>query len=239
MLGQDGLADAEFIALARRSDDGRYGWGCSAPPASSRARSAHPPTPAADRQAARPSTPSYPRHPRTTPRTSGTAHCCAAFARGAASGHAADAALSSLRSSRLPAAPRLCARPGLQLVDEEGLDAVFEDIAILAGQCRFGDCRHDTEPDCAVKRAVQSGQLATARLEHYRQLERKQRQYRVGAAGRRRGGDDTQDRLNIAAVSATLIATYRMASDTDDRVSHGRPVRATGREGGYVQDRRR
>jgi ribosome biogenesis GTPase len=60
----------------------------------------------------------------------------------------------------------------LQLVDDEGLDALFGDIAALATRCRFGDCRHDTEPGCAVRAAVESGELASDRLEHYRQLQR-------------------------------------------------------------------
>ncbi len=45
----------------------------------------------------------------------------------------------------------------LQLVDDEGLDALFGDIAALAARCRFRDCRHDTEPGCAVRAAVESG----------------------------------------------------------------------------------
>jgi ribosome biogenesis GTPase len=60
----------------------------------------------------------------------------------------------------------------LQLVDSEGLDALFGDIGALAARCRYRDCRHDTEPGCAVKAAVELGELAADRLEHYRQLER-------------------------------------------------------------------
>lgn len=60
----------------------------------------------------------------------------------------------------------------LQLVDAEGLDALFRDIAALAARCRFRDCRHDTEPGCAVRAAVELGELASDRLEHYRQLGR-------------------------------------------------------------------
>lgn len=58
----------------------------------------------------------------------------------------------------------------LQLVDDEGLGAVFEDIATLAARCRFRDCRHDTEPGCAVKDAVRSGKIPAERLGHYRKL---------------------------------------------------------------------
>ena len=67
----------------------------------------------------------------------------------------------------------------LQLVDEDGLDAVFGDIAALAVRCRYRDCRHDTEPGCAVKEAVESGELDADRLEHYRKLEREAQAYEL------------------------------------------------------------
>jgi ribosome biogenesis GTPase len=65
----------------------------------------------------------------------------------------------------------------LQLVDEDGLDSVFEDIAELSARCRFRDCRHNAEPGCAVVEAVKSGDLAADRLEHYRKLEREAQAY--------------------------------------------------------------
>jgi ribosome biogenesis GTPase len=74
----------------------------------------------------------------------------------------------------LPDGGLLLDTPGmreLQLLDDEGLDTVFADIAALAGSCRFRDCRHDTEPGCAVKEAVRSGELDAERFEHYRKLE--------------------------------------------------------------------
>lgn len=75
----------------------------------------------------------------------------------------------------LPGGGLLLDTPGmreLQLLDDEGLDTVFADVAALAGRCRFRDCRHDGEPGCAVKQAVESGELDAERLEHYRKLER-------------------------------------------------------------------
>jgi ribosome biogenesis GTPase len=65
----------------------------------------------------------------------------------------------------------------LQLVDEDGLDSVFEDIAGLSARCRFRDCRHGAEPGCAVAEAVTSGDLSAERLEHYRKLEREAQAY--------------------------------------------------------------
>ena len=74
----------------------------------------------------------------------------------------------------LPGGGLLLDTPGmreLQLLDDEGIDTVFEDITELAARCRFLDCRHDTEPGCAVRDAVQSGALDADRFEHYRKLE--------------------------------------------------------------------
>ncbi len=76
---------------------------------------------------------------------------------------------------RLPGAGLLLDTPGMRelaLVDDEGLDALFGDIAELAAGCRFRDCRHAGEPGCAVNAAVSSGALDADRLEHFRQLER-------------------------------------------------------------------
>ncbi len=73
----------------------------------------------------------------------------------------------------LPGGGLLLDTPGmreLQLLDDDGIDTVFGDIAALAGRCRFRDCRHDSEPGCAVKAAVASGELDADRFAHYRKL---------------------------------------------------------------------
>lgn len=49
----------------------------------------------------------------------------------------------------------------------ESVVAAFEDVEELAVQCRFGDCRHATEPGCAVKRAIDEGTLRRERLQSY------------------------------------------------------------------------
>lgn len=46
----------------------------------------------------------------------------------------------------------------------------FREIAERARACRFADCRHLREPDCAVKSAVESGEVAARRYESYRRL---------------------------------------------------------------------
>jgi len=46
----------------------------------------------------------------------------------------------------------------------------FREIATAAPDCRFADCRHGDEPDCAVRRAVHSGAVAERRYRSYLQL---------------------------------------------------------------------
>ena len=60
---------------------------------------------------------------------------------------------------------------GLGLWDaDQGLEAAFKDVADFARECRFRDCTHHDEPGCAVRSAVESGQLAQARLDSYHAL---------------------------------------------------------------------
>ncbi len=55
---------------------------------------------------------------------------------------------------------------------EEGMEAAFPEIEMLAAKCRFGDCRHEAEPGCAVIEAVEAGVLTQRRLDSYRDLKR-------------------------------------------------------------------
>lgn len=54
----------------------------------------------------------------------------------------------------------------------DALDATFADVAGFAARCRFGDCAHVTEPGCAVRAAVEDGDLPRRRLESWRKLQR-------------------------------------------------------------------
>ncbi len=64
--------------------------------------------------------------------------------------------------------------PGMrevQITDvASGLDEVFDDIVSLALSCRFSDCSHQTEPDCAVQAAIAEGTLDPSRLNRWRKL---------------------------------------------------------------------
>ena len=56
--------------------------------------------------------------------------------------------------------------------DGGGLGEAFHDVTELAATCRFSDCRHETEPGCAVRAAIGSGALPAERLESYRKPQR-------------------------------------------------------------------
>lgn len=53
-----------------------------------------------------------------------------------------------------------------------GLDQVFDDITTLSASCRFADCRHQSEPGCAVSAALANGTLAPERVKSWRKLAR-------------------------------------------------------------------
>jgi ribosome biogenesis GTPase len=64
--------------------------------------------------------------------------------------------------------------PGLREIqlfgDADDLAQVFPEVAELAKKCRFNDCNHNKEPNCAVKIAVDQGNLDPERLKHYRKM---------------------------------------------------------------------
>ena len=52
----------------------------------------------------------------------------------------------------------------------EGLGDAFADVEQFIGKCRFSDCRHESEPGCAIKAAIATGELDAERWESYRKL---------------------------------------------------------------------
>ena len=51
-----------------------------------------------------------------------------------------------------------------------GIERAFADVFALSETCRFRDCKHDDEPDCAVQRAVVTGDLDQRRLDSMKRL---------------------------------------------------------------------
>ncbi len=74
----------------------------------------------------------------------------------------------------LPGGALVLDTPGLReialWVTDSGLGQAFSDIEELVRECRFPDCMHRTEPDCAIKDAIASGSLPQERLDSYRNL---------------------------------------------------------------------
>lgn len=97
--------------------------------------------------------------------------------------------------------------PGLRgvglVADAESLDATFADVAELAAACRFGDCRHDSEPGCAVQAAVADGTLPARRLDSWRRLARE-------AAWQERRADARAAAAEKARVRQATAAYHRM-----------------------------
>ena len=75
----------------------------------------------------------------------------------------------------LPGGGLLVDNPGMREVHlwlaDEGLEDAFDDIAELAAHCRFSDCRHESEPGCAVRAALER-RLSPERWRGYRELQR-------------------------------------------------------------------
>jgi ribosome biogenesis GTPase len=96
----------------------------------------------------------------------------------------------------LPGGGLLVDNPGMREVHlwlaDEGFDEAFADIAALAAECKFADCRHESEPGCAVRAAVEAGRLDAKRFRSYLALRRElveleERLVRRGRSRARRG----------------------------------------------------
>jgi ribosome biogenesis GTPase len=83
----------------------------------------------------------------------------------------------------LPQGGALIDNPGMRELQlwatEDSLDDVFAEIAMLAKSCRYADCTHYGEPDCAVREALESGELDAPRFASYRKLEAEIRYQKV------------------------------------------------------------
>jgi ribosome biogenesis GTPase len=77
---------------------------------------------------------------------------------------------------RLPSGGLLIDVPGIRALKvaeiEHSIGTVFEDIELLAMQCQFADCKHATEPGCAVLKAIEENMLDRRRLANYQKLRR-------------------------------------------------------------------
>ena len=95
----------------------------------------------------------------------------------------------------MPSGAMIIDTPGmreLQLSEcEAGIAMTFADIEELARNCKFNDCRHDTEPGCAVRKAIEDGGLDERRFENYNKLDREQAFNAASMVERRAAGKST------------------------------------------------
>lgn len=107
---------------------------------------------------------------------------------------------------------------GLGLWDAEaGIGAAFPDIEDAATRCRFRDCRHGDEPGCAVRAAVEAGDIAPERFASYQDLRREAREVEARREEARRARGEK--------------ASTRRPSRTSSSARSAHPGRGGGRGG--------
>jgi len=82
---------------------------------------------------------------------------------------------SSARLFHLPKGGDLIDSPGIREfglahVSRAEVEAGFIEFRGLLGHCRFRDCKHQTEPGCALLAALQDGRISEQRMHSYRQI---------------------------------------------------------------------
>jgi ribosome biogenesis GTPase len=101
----------------------------------------------------------------------------------------------------LPGAGAVIDTPGMREIqvwgDEKRLDGAFGDIVEIARNCHFSDCRHNTEPGCAVRAAVQRGELDANHFRNYQKLQREVR----SLAARQEGHAVLEEKLRWKKIS--------------------------------------
>jgi ribosome biogenesis GTPase / thiamine phosphate phosphatase len=85
--------------------------------------------------------------------------------------------------------------PGMREIgvteNQEGVSMTFEDIRNLAGECRFTDCTHTSEPGCAVQDAIREGRISMEMYEHFKKLEREVERFSKSVADKRKKDKQT------------------------------------------------
>lgn len=76
--------------------------------------------------------------------------------------------------SLVPGGGLIIDTPGMREIQlwegSEGLSELFEDIEQLILECKFSDCKHESEPGCAIKAAIKNGSLDEKRFKSYKKL---------------------------------------------------------------------
>lgn len=74
----------------------------------------------------------------------------------------------------LPTGGAIIDTPGMRelQISQGDVEATFKDIEDLALKCHFSDCKHKSEPKCAVQEAIERGELSRERFENYEKIKR-------------------------------------------------------------------
>ena len=102
----------------------------------------------------------------------------------------------------LPSGGIIIDNPGMRELGignvDEALKTTFNDIADLAGDCRFRDCKHIQEKGCAVLNAIESGDIDESLYENYQRMQRESTHYQSSVAERRQKGKNLAKRIKKA-----------------------------------------
>jgi len=99
----------------------------------------------------------------------------------------------------LPGGGALIDTPGMRTLGmwdaAEGLALTFSDVEAVAAECRFADCSHEGEPGCAVRAALEAGELDAARYASWRRLQREERANAIRADARLASDERRRNRV--------------------------------------------
>ncbi|OQX78708.1 MAG: ribosome small subunit-dependent GTPase A [Bacteroidetes bacterium 4484_276] len=91
--------------------------------------------------------------------------------------------------------------PGMREVgitdSSDGIEITFETIVGLSKDCKFNDCTHSTEIDCAVIAAVESGEIDKSSYENYLKMEREKEHFESTIAEKRKKDKDFGKMIKI------------------------------------------
>jgi ribosome biogenesis GTPase / thiamine phosphate phosphatase len=91
----------------------------------------------------------------------------------------------------------------------EGLGEAFMDVEALAGQCRFSDCAHRSEPGCAIRRALARGELDRGRYASYEKLKRELHRLEIRLDKRARSEEARRRRAFYRQIRARTKASRK------------------------------
>ncbi len=108
----------------------------------------------------------------------------------------------------IPAGTLMIDTPGLRELQlwASNIENTFDDIAAIALKCRFSNCKHRTEPGCAIRAALESGELPRERWDSYHKLRTEQAEMKAHLAAR----PDRKEKIIWKKVSENIRPRIRL-----------------------------